>query len=312
MINDCAFVGETILKYLPENIEKTYIKRSRGLWSKTFGIALKILRSKGDVYHVNYLLQDCYIALKLRKKPLVGHAHGSDLRAGLEHRLWKRIVQYNLKNCGKILVSTPDILGLARQYREDAEYLPNPVDTQLFYSKPMPELGGKLRVLIASDANWSVKGTDIAIRALNKIKDQMDVSIIKYGKDFEKTIDLAESLGLNVHPLPKVSHEEVREYYWESDVVMDRFKLGSLGMISLEAIASGRPVVTFVSSKYPEYEDFPLRDVITEEDIIKAINNATTKLWEKEYAYLERTHEAKNIIERLLGIYEAMMNINQK
>ena len=288
MINDCAFVGETILKYLPENIEKTYIKRSRGLGSKTFGIALKILRSKGDVYHVNYLLQDCYIALKLRKKPLVGHAHGSDLRAGLEHRLWKRIVQYNLKNCGKILVSTPDILGLARQYREDAEYLPNPVDTQLFYSKPMPELGGKLRVLIASDANWSVKGTDIAIRALNKIKDQMDVSIIKYGKDFEKTMDLAESLGLNVHPLQKVSHEEVREYYWESDVVMDRFKLGSLGMISLEAIASGRPVVTFVSSKYPEYEDFPLRDVITEEDSIKAINNATTKLWEKRVCLLRK------------------------
>lgn len=41
MINDGAFVGETLLKYMPPYIEKQY-KRSRGLWSKTFGLAYKI------------------------------------------------------------------------------------------------------------------------------------------------------------------------------------------------------------------------------------------------------------------------------
>ena len=69
MINDAAFVGETLLKYMPVDLEKQHIKRSRGLWDKTFGIALKILRAKGDVYHAHYLLQDCYIASKLGKKP---------------------------------------------------------------------------------------------------------------------------------------------------------------------------------------------------------------------------------------------------
>ena len=43
-------------------------------------------------------------------------------------------------------------------------YLPNPVDTALFYPKALMSHGGKKRVLIASDSNWSVKGTDIAIR----------------------------------------------------------------------------------------------------------------------------------------------------
>jgi len=307
MINDCAFVGETILKYLPENFEKTHIKRSRKLWSKTFGIAFKILRSKGDIYHVNYLLQDCYIALKLAKKPLVGHAHGSDLRAGLKHPIWKTIVRYNLKNCDKILVSTPDILELARRYREDAEYLPNPVDTQLFHPRPLPEKKGKLKVLIASNSDWNVKGTDIAIKALSKIKDQVDVSIIRYGKDFERTLELAKSLGLTLRVLKKAPHEKIREYYWKSDVVIDRFKLGSLGMVSLEAIASGRPVITYVSSEYVEYKDFPLKDVNTEEEIVSAISDATVKFWEKEYAYLEKNHEASNIANKLLNIYEALL-----
>jgi glycosyltransferase involved in cell wall biosynthesis len=304
MINDCAFVGETLLKYMPNAIEKQHIKRSRDFWSKTFGLAYKILKAKGDIYHVHYLLQDCYIASKLGKKPLIGHAHGSDLRASLRHPLWGRIVRHNLRKCDKVLVSTPDVLGIAKTFREDAEYLPNPVDMEIFYPKPIVEHSGKKRVLIASDSNWSVKGTDIAIRALSRIKDDVDVSIIAYGIDFERTLSLAYSLGLHVNVLPKVPHEKLNQYYWNADVVIDRFKLGSLGMVSLEAIACGRPVTTYVSSEYPEYIDFPLKDVKTEEEIANTIRDANVKLWKKEYMYLVKNHRTKSIVERLLSIYK--------
>jgi glycosyltransferase involved in cell wall biosynthesis len=303
MINDCAFVGETLLKYMPLDVEKKHIKRSRGFWSKTFGLAYNILKAKGDIYHVHYLLQDCYIASKLGKKPLIGHAHGSDLRASLRHPLWGRIVRHNLRKCDKVLVSTPDVLGIAKNFREDAEYLPNPVDTEIFYPKPLPEHGGKKRILIASDSNWSVKGTDIAIRALSRIKDDVDVSIIAYGVDFERTLSLAYSLGVHVDVLPKVSHEKLNQYFWNADVVIDQFKLGSLGMVSLEAIACGRPVITYVSSEYTEYIDFPLKDVKKEEEIANTIRDANVKLWKKEYMYLEKNH-TKSIVERLLSIYK--------
>lgn len=133
MVNDCAFVGETLIKYLPCEIEVTHIKRSRHFFDKTFGIAWKIFRAKGDIYHVHYLLQDCYLALKFGKHPLIGHAHGSDLRSSLKHSVWGRMVRHNLKHCDKVLVSTPDVLAFAREFREDAEYLPNPVDTKLFF-----------------------------------------------------------------------------------------------------------------------------------------------------------------------------------
>jgi hypothetical protein len=147
MINDCAFVGETLLKYMSPDIEKQHIKRSRGLWSKTFGLAYKILRMKGDVYHAHYLLQDFYIATRLGRKPLIGHAYGNDLRASLKHPLWARIVRHNLKKCDKVLVSTTDVLDIAKRFRENAEYLPNPVDTEIFYHKPIPEHPGKKRAL---------------------------------------------------------------------------------------------------------------------------------------------------------------------
>jgi glycosyltransferase involved in cell wall biosynthesis len=104
--------------------------------------------------------------------------------------------------------------------------------------------------------------------------------------------------------LPKVPHEKLNQYYWNADVVIDRFKLGSLGMVSLEAIACGRPVVTYVSSEYSEYKDFPLQGVTKEEDIVNTISDDTLTLWKKEYTYLEKNHNTKCIVEKLLSIYK--------
>jgi glycosyltransferase involved in cell wall biosynthesis len=307
MINDCAYVGETLIRYLPPEIERVHIKRSRGLLNKTFGLAYKILRSEGDIYHVHYLLQDCYLALKMGKHPVVGHVHGSDLRANLKHPIWSRILRYNLKNCDKILVSTPDVLNLAKQFRIDAEYLPNIVNEGLFYPRPLETHSGKKHVLIASDSNWTVKGTNIAVRALAAIREEVDVSIIKSGADFQKTLVLAESLGLSLNILPRVSHEKLNEYYWRADTVVDRFALGSLGMVSLEAIACGRPVVSFVSSDYAENEDFPLKDVQTEEAIAEAIRTSSLDLWKKEHEYLQRHHNTEIIEYRLMSIYSDLL-----
>jgi glycosyltransferase involved in cell wall biosynthesis len=304
MVNDCAFVGETLLKYLPADIEKEHVKRSRGLWSKTFGIAYKVFRAEADVYHAHYLLQDCYIANRLGKKPLVGHAHGSDLRLSLKHKVWGRVVRHNLRTCNKVLVSTPDVLGQARSFRKDAVYLPNPVDKEFFYPKKPVAHGEKKRVLIASDSNWVVKGTDIAVKALAKIRENVDVSIISTGVDFEKTLALARSLSLPLRLLQKKPHSELSEYYWEADVVIDRFTLGSLGMVSLEAIACGRPVLANVSSEYPEYKDFPLKDLKDEEEIAGVIRSVPAKLCEEEYAYLEKTHMPQVVVPALLKIYK--------
>jgi glycosyltransferase involved in cell wall biosynthesis len=307
MINDCAYVGETLLKYMPLDIEKQHIKRTRGAWSKTFAIAYKILKTKADLYHAHYLLQDCYIAARSGKKPLIGHAHGSDLRRSLKHPLWGRIVRHNLKNCNRILVSTADVLDTARKLRTDAEYLPNPVNTELFYPKPIVQSAETKKVLIASDCNWSVKGTDIAIRALSKIKDEVDVSIISYGVDVQRTLALALSLGLRLNILSKVPHEKLSQYYWNSDLVIDRFTLGTLGMVSLEAIACGRPVLAFVSSEFRENRDFPLKDLKDEEEIAHMIRKLPLGLWKEEYSFLNKYHDIDAVEFRLLSIYRELI-----
>jgi glycosyltransferase involved in cell wall biosynthesis len=203
-----------------------------------------------------------------------------------------------------VLVSTPDVLGQAKTFRKDAEYLPNPVDKEFFYPKSPAPQSEKTRVLIASDSNWVVKGTDTAIKALAKIRENVDVSIISTGVDFQKTLALARSLDLPLRTLQKKPHGKLNEYYWNADVVIDRFTLGSLGMVSLEAIACGRPALAYVSSEYTEYRDFPLKDLKDEEEIADVIRNMPTRLWEEEYAYLEKTHMPQVVVPALLKIYK--------
>ena len=311
MVNDCAYVGETILKYLSESVEKTHIKRSRGLWSKTFGIAYKIWKAEADVYHVHYLLQDCYLVNFFGKKPLVGHAHGSDLRTTKNRFVLGSIVKSNLKKSYKILVSTPDLMETAQQYRKDAEYLPNPVDGEFFYPKPLKRGKDKLKVLVAGGSNWELKGTEIAMHALAKVRDVVKVSIIEYGGDLQRTLDLARSLGLEIQVLPKVTHDELNKHYWNADVVLDQFKAGVFGLVSLEAIACGRPVIAYISSKYPEYEALPLKDIDSSEKIIEAIKNTDdlTKIWERQYTYFKENHEAKTVAARMLRIYEELQGV---
>ncbi len=82
-----------------------------------------------DIVHVHslYKLIPC---LKLRGKPAVLHFHGSEVR-GRRH---SPLVELAVKLADHVLVSTPDLLSLL----PEAEWLPNPVDTELFHPNVKP------------------------------------------------------------------------------------------------------------------------------------------------------------------------------
>jgi len=311
MINDCAFIAETLLKNLPPNLEKEHIKRTRGLWSKTFGLAYRIHRAKGDVYHAHYLLQDCYLASVLGKKPLVGSAHGSDLRQQIRSRKWGRIVRHNLKACDRILVSQPTLMETARQYNERAEYFPIPYDPNTFYGKPMLENRDKKTVLIASAHDFAVKGTDKFLQALALISKPITIMAIRFGRNLVEAQQLSNRLNLKVDFIERVPHEKINELYWQSDIVLGSFGVGQLDTVAIEAMACGRPVVHSVANK--ALPTCPLEELQTPEETSELISRL---LWNKNEAqsrvkkqldYVVPNHSATVRVERLLEIYSEIM-----
>jgi glycosyltransferase involved in cell wall biosynthesis len=307
MINDAAFVGETLLKYMPADVEKQHIKRSRGLWDKTFGIAFKILRAKGDVYHAHYLLQDCYIASKLGKKPLIGHAHGSDLRDEIKKRKWGWIIKSNLRSCNKILVAQPTILDKALEFNETAEYFPIPFDPKIFFPTPLPTERQEKQVFIASTHDFRVKGTDKFLKALASLSTPVRIKSLMAGKNLLEAQQLAQELGLTVDFIPKVPHNKMNELYRESDLVLGSFSIGQLDTVAIEAMACGRPVVHSVAKKF--FKTCPLEELESIDDAAEIIQKllvnrkAREQRIKTQLAYINSTHAAPLLADRLFGIY---------
>jgi len=82
-----------------------------------------------------------------------------------------------------------------------------------------------------------------------------------------------------------------------------------LGMVSLEAIACGRPAVTYVSSEYPEYNDFPLKDINTVERVVDAFKKSSLKLWKAEHDYLSKYHAPQGVVKRMSNIYVRLLSV---
>jgi glycosyltransferase involved in cell wall biosynthesis len=312
MINDCAYVGETLLKYFPADIEKQHIKRTRGLWNKTFGIAYKILLAKGDFYHVHYLLQDCYIASHLGKKPLVGHAHGSDLRETLRSRTWGRIVKNNLKSCNKILVAQPTVLGTAKEYNETAEYFPIPFDPAFFYPKPLPEKRPEYHIFLASVPDFNVNGTNNLLRAASMVPEKIKIKTFNAGKDLEKTKQLAKDLKLEIEFISRVPHGSMNDLFWESDLVLGSFATGRehLDTVAIEAMACGRPVVHSVPKKF--FPSCPLEELqdssATAEIISRLLSNPDQQKnrIDQQLNYVDTTHSVPVLVQKLIEIYSTL------
>lgn len=310
MINDCAHVGETLIKYLPKDFRVLHLKRSRRFFDKTFGIGWRIFRAKGDLYHVHYLLQDCYLALKFGKQPIVGHAHGSDLRETVKSRKWGWIVKYNLKNCNKILVAQPTILETAKKYNGTAKYFPIPYDPEVFYPKHLPPERKEKHVLLVSPHYFRVKGTDKFLHALAYVKIPFSVKTIRYGRDVEKARILARKLGLRVEFIDKVPHHKMNKLYWEADLVLGSFGVGQLDTVAIEAMACGRPVVHHILKKFYQ-KSCPLEEFANIEQVVDIVSRLLTEREEIEkrvrmqLRYVESNHSARILAEMLAKIYKS-------
>ena len=134
VVNDCAHVMEDLIPYLTNDFNIKFIQRTRGLWSKTFGILCQTLKSTGDIYHVSFALQDAFLVDKLKHLDIL-HVHGSDVRWTIHNKKWGWIVRSNLKHAKTILYATPDLEETIKKYRSDAIYLPTPVKTNTFTPK---------------------------------------------------------------------------------------------------------------------------------------------------------------------------------
>lgn len=304
MINDCGWQAEALSKYLPFEVER--VTRSRGLVSKTIGLAGKILAAQAGLYHVFYVLQDAYLALRMGKRPIVGHACGSDVRDVLRSR-WGWMVRYDLRNLDYVLSSQPTLMPQIEEYTDKAEYFPIPVDPTLFHHTRLPDNRPEPKVLYSSPVNFRIKGTDKVLQAISEVKRPIKFMAIRYGSDLQRAFELSRRLNVKITWVDRHTHEQMADLYLMADLVLGNFGVGQLDTTVIEAMACGRPVVHHLAKGF--FPGVPLDSYQTVTEFADRIQMLLTdrrmamQQIKRQLDYV-KIHFADHATEKLLKIYE--------
>jgi D-inositol-3-phosphate glycosyltransferase len=148
---------------------------------------------------------------------------------------------------------------LARLYDASPEkvaVVPGGVDIDLFHPRNKEEARRRLglngdKVILCVGRLDPLKGVDLTLASAALLEDRNHVKVILVGGDLEndpeakRLVDLADALGMTdrVRFEGAVPHEDLPWYYSAADLLMVPSYYESFGLVALEAMACGTPVV---------------------------------------------------------------------
>jgi glycosyltransferase involved in cell wall biosynthesis len=152
-----------------------------------------------------------------------------------------------LKKADKIFYVTPNLLTYLKDVESKSLYLPNPVDTV--------EAGGHLappgevsKVLIFTRLD-PIKGVERIFAAAERMSRNVELTALDWGP---LASEYVRKYGRCVTFVKTIPHAGVGAFLRQFDVVIGQMLQGSLGLMEIEALAAGRPVITGIDwSLYP-------------------------------------------------------------
>lgn len=214
-------------------------------------------RENFDIIHLHepFMPMLCSAVLRFSKAVNIGTFHAASGKPGYN---WGRpisswmLAKRSRKLHGHIAVSNPALKYISRYVPAEYVIIPNGVDTHFFRPdvKPLEQyMDGKLNIVFISRLEFR-KGANYLLKAFLEIKPQMpDTRLLICGKGtrlrkrYEKWV---KKNNLNdVIFTGMVPEQELARYYRTADIFcVPATGHESFGLILVEAMATGRPIVT--------------------------------------------------------------------
>lgn len=263
-----------------------------------------------DVVHFHYA-NSGWIGT-LGRYPYVLHCHGSDVRSDLYSPLRKHLVTYSLKYAKMVLISTPDLYQHVKLIREDAIFLPNPIDTTLF--SPDDQGTGTVTSILINMSLKKSKAPEIAFEAADKIQKvfpNIEIYAFVSGPEFNHFKQYGD-----VNFIDPIPHENMPNLVNSFDIILGQFSIGSLGMSELESMACSKPVICNVDEVlYNQwYDDLP--PVFTAESsagvveiLVGLIESRDLRLESGQHAreWILKYHDYLSVARELIEFYRKVL-----
>lgn len=304
------------------NYYPTYLKYDAdfvfNIWSQSYDRERLInivsyMISEFDIFHFHFgtslmLNNEDLPLLKRLNKKVVMHHWGSDVRTfskALEISKYVKVKNRNedeikrkLKLLSKYIshciVSDYEMFQYVNPYYEKIYIIPQAIDIKKYSCKADTTKDTKDKKLLIVHAPTSplIKGSDYIIAAINELKQ-------KYDFDFQL--------------IRGMLHEEAKSIYSQADLIIDQLLIGSHGLLAVEAMAMGKPVICWISDfmkdKYPD--NLPIISANPEniKTVLEGIlinPNSLSDLGQKGRRYVESQHNIDKIGMELLKVYNKL------
>lgn len=242
---------------------------------------------------------------KLGKKLVVQH-RGSDARrlsiarkhgnsfVRVKSNRTEQSIHNNMTSLSKYIdhaiISDYELLPYVKPYYKYVHVIPHAVRLANYpYAPPSPK--EKIPLIVHAPTNPRIKGTDYVLKAIKKLK--------KKGYRFKYK---------QIENLP---HYKAVKIYRQADIMIDQLLIGSLGVLSIEAMALGKPVVCYVRDEvlkgYPGVPPIVNANPRTlYRNLKKLLNEPTlrTRLGQQGREYVARYHDSKIVARQLADLYK--------
>jgi hypothetical protein len=136
-------------------------------------------------------------------------------------------------------------------------------------------------------------------------------------KGTEQVVEACEGLDVELDIVEGLTHDDARRHYQRADIVVDQLNAGWYGIFALEAMALGKPVLSYLRPEAVQETERALDAHVPIVPITKAtlrerISELTASPDERQRigassrAYVEHVHDADRGADRLIEIYRSL------
>ncbi len=283
---------------------------------------------KPDVIHAQHLWITPFVALK-SGFPYVITVHGTDLMGFKKDERFHKYALEGARKARKIITISRqvhnDTIELYKLPEEKLILNPNGFDENIFKIKKVNkiELFKKFGMNIIPEKLVSFvgkftdfKGIDLLIKAARIISDEIPEVAFAFAGDGQLMLDMkklkAELKLDNVYFLGHQTQIDVASLYNAADVSVVPSRIEPFGLVALEALACGTPVVATKAGGLPDFVNNEVGQLVEMDNyealakaIIEELKNNTKQTKGKFAAiYAKENYSWKKTLQKVIEIYE--------
>lgn len=279
---------------------------------------------KPDILHVQHIWILSYIAVKF-DLPVVITAHGTDI---IGHERSNRFHKYTyeaVKKCNQIISISDDnkklILNNFPDAKDKISLIKNGYDEKVFYKTNYDKNAILKRfninkcydkIICFAGKMTKIKGIDILLKAAKIYENDNTLTLLAGDGELKDELKaLSKELDLkNIYFLGNLDQDTLREIYNISDVSVVPSRFEAFGLVAVEALACGTPVIVSDVGGLPSIVNNKVGMITKKDDekmlanfIIDVLNNKNyDSFYIAKYAY--DNYAKDSLINNLIEVYK--------